>query len=90
MDNQRKIRKYFGPVISLVLFILYFIPSTFAQDSNYYDVSDSSRQYVPKRLSGNNISRLNIPQSILSRPFSGLNNQDIRILVKSLREHYGH
>ena len=54
-----------------------------------WDVSDSSRQYVPKRLSGNNISRLNIPQSILSRPFSGLNNQDIRILVKSLREHYG-
>ena len=55
-----------------------------------WDVSDSSRQYALKRLSGNNISRLNIPQSILSRPFSRLNNHDIRILVKSLREHYGH
>lgn len=53
-----------------------------------WNIADNGRQYVPKRLSGIDISRLNVPQSILSRPFSGLNNQDIRMLVKSLRDHY--
>ena len=43
MNKQRKIRKHFGPGICLVLFILYFALPSFAQESNYYDVSDSNR-----------------------------------------------
>ena len=41
--QKRNTRKNFGPGIFLALFILYFILPSFAQDSNYYDVSDSNR-----------------------------------------------
>ena len=44
MSKKEKNKKYiFGPSVCLILFFLYLTLPSFAEDSSYYDVSDSNR-----------------------------------------------